>query len=137
MAIKTVARMPGTYFTLVKRFPLEPIHDDVHLDAAIEVLDGLLQQNLDRGGQAYLDVLTDLIEAYETKHHPMPVAPPADVLRELMATNRLTQQALAERVKISQSTISAILNGKRSLTKPQMIALARFFGLSPAVFLPA
>jgi HTH-type transcriptional regulator / antitoxin HigA len=137
MAVKTVGRMPGAYFKLVKRFPLEPIRSDAHLDAAAKVLDALLQQNLDRGGQAYLDVLTDLVEAYEDEHIPFPDPPAADVLRELMATNRLSQLALAQRVGISQSTISAVLNGKRSLTSAQIIALAKFFGVGPAAFLPA
>jgi HTH-type transcriptional regulator/antitoxin HigA len=130
-----VRLMPDAYFKLVKAFPLEPIRNDTHLRAALKVIDGLLQQDLDRGGQAYLDVLTDLVEAYEQEHVKFPDAPPADVLRELMATNRLSQPALAKRVGISQSTISAVLNGKRSLTRAQIITLAESFGLSPAVFM--
>jgi HTH-type transcriptional regulator / antitoxin HigA len=138
MAVKTRARtMPDTYFELVKRFPLTRIRDDHHLAAAQKLIDELLQQNLDKGEQAYLDVLTDLVEIYEDEHHPIPDASEADVLRELMAANRLTQQQLGKQVKISQSTISAILNGHRSLTREQMTTLAKFFHISSAVFLPA
>jgi hypothetical protein len=39
--------------------------------------------------------------------------------------------------RIAQSTLSAVLSGARTLTKTQMIALAGFFHVSPAVFLPA
>jgi antitoxin component HigA of HigAB toxin-antitoxin module len=85
MAVKdNTLAMPDTYFDLVKGFPLIHIRNDAHLAAAQEMLDGLLQENLDAGAQEYLDALTDLIEIYEDEHFPIPDAPPADVLRELM-----------------------------------------------------
>jgi HTH-type transcriptional regulator / antitoxin HigA len=136
-AVKTAAeKLPGAYYTLVKRFPLAPIRDDAHLDAAQEVIDRLLEQDLDRGGQAYLDVLTRLVEAYEDEHQPVPDAAEADVLRELLWSNGLSQTALEKKVGIAQSTISAVLNGTRSLTRKQVVVLAQFFGVSPAAFLP-
>src|SRR5437763_14599674 len=110
MAVKTVLpALPDTYFKLVQQLPLAHIRDDRHLDAAQEMIDRLLQQNLDRGAQAYLDVLTDLVEAYEAEHEPIPDASEADVLRELMRSNGLSQSRLAKEVRISQSTISAVL----------------------------
>jgi len=138
MAVKTVPpTLPATYFKLVQQLPLAHIRDDRHLDAAQEMIDRLLQQNLDRGAQAYLDVLTDLVEAYEAEHEPIPDASEADVLRELMRSNGLSQSRLAKEVRISQSTISAVLNGRRSLTKEQVVRLARYFHISSAAFLPA
>jgi HTH-type transcriptional regulator/antitoxin HigA len=137
MIIKTTARtMPASYFKLVKQFPLTHIRDDAHLDAAQKMIDRLLQENLDTGAQEYLDVLTDLVESYEDEHYAIPDASEADVLRELMASNRLSQQQLARQVKISQSTIAAVLNGNRSLTREQVITLAKFFHVSAAAFLP-
>ena len=129
--------LPGTYFTLVKEFPLTHIRNDDHLDAAQAMIDRLLQEDLDEGGQEYLDALTDLVEIYEERHHPIPDAPEADVLRELMRSNGLSQARLTRKVGIAHSTISAVLNGTRSLTKEQVVALARFFRVSPAAFLPA
>jgi HTH-type transcriptional regulator / antitoxin HigA len=118
------------------RFPLVRIRDGAHLDEALAVIDRLLREDPDAGEQAYLDVLTDLVAAYEAEHEPMPDASEADVLRLLMETNRLGQNALEKRVGISQSTISAVLTGARSLTRDQVVTLARFFGISPAAFLP-
>ena len=129
--------LPATYFKLVKQFPLTHIRDEAHLVAVQDVIDGLLEQNLDKGAQEYLDALTDLVETYEDEHEPIPDASEADVLRELMRANRLSQPRLAKKVGIAQSTISAVLNGTRSLTKAQMITLARSFHVSPAAFLPA
>jgi HTH-type transcriptional regulator / antitoxin HigA len=137
MADKSTARtMPASYFELVKEFPLIHIRNDAHLDTAGKMIDRLLQEELDKGAEEYLDVLTDLVERYEDGHHPIPDASAADVLRELMTSNRLSQQQLAKQVKISQSTISAVLNGNRSLTREHVITLAKFFHVSSAAFLP-
>lgn len=125
-----------TYLDLVIAFPLVPIRDDDHLAKASAVLDQLLQEDLDRGQQDYLEVLTDLVEKYEEEHVPIPDASESDVLRELMRSHGLSQNALNARTGIAQSTISAVLNGERSLTKEQVITLAGFFGVSPSAFLP-
>ena len=138
MSVKTIGRaMPDTYFAMVKEFPLIHIRDDAHLDDAQKVIDGLLQQDLDEGGQEYLDALTDLVEVYEDENVSLPKASPEGVLRELMDANRLSQPALGKRTGIAQSTISDVLNGKRSLTSGHVQKLARLFGVSPVVFLPA
>lgn len=137
MAVKTSKERPlDTYFRLVKDFPLTPIKGDDHLAAAQRVIDRLLQEELDSGSEDYLDVLTGLVEAYEEEHEPIPDASEADVLRELMRANGLTQQVLAKAVGITQSTISSVLNGSRSLTKDQVGRLARYFHVSPAAFFP-
>src|SRR5581483_10082640 len=124
MAAKiTNQTLPDSYFDLVKDFPLTHIKDDDHLDAAQEMIDWLLKEDLDKGSQEYLDALTDLVETYEEEHVEVPDASEADVLRELMRANDLSQTRLAKAVGISQSTISAVLNSTRSLTKEQVIKL--------------
>jgi HTH-type transcriptional regulator/antitoxin HigA len=136
-AVAPVRKPADTYLDRVKRFPLTRVRSRAHLAAAVRVLDRLLREDLDRGGREYLDALTTLVGAYEAEHVAIPDASEADVLRELMRANGLTQPKLASLVGISQSTISAVLNGSRSLTKVQVVALAKFFGVSPAAFLPA
>ena len=137
MVVKATARrVPDTYLKLVKRFPLIHIRDETHLDEAIGLLSALLRQERDQGTQDYLDVLTDLVAAYEDEHVPMPDVSEADVLRELMRSNGLSQMQLAKAVGMAQSTISAVLTGARSLTKGQILKLAKFFGIAPAAFLP-
>ena len=66
----------------------------------------------------------------------IPDAGEADVLRELMRSNDLTQPQLAKEVGIAQSTLSSVLTGARSLTKDQVVKLAKFFKVAPATFLP-
>jgi HTH-type transcriptional regulator / antitoxin HigA len=102
---------------------------------AQERMDQLLQQNLDEGAREYLDALTDLVETYEDRHCPIPDASEADVLRELMRSNELSQAKLAKKAAIAQSTLSAVLNGGRSFTKDQVVRLAKIFNVSPGAFL--
>lgn len=135
VAVKT-RRLPETYFKLVERFPLIHIRDDEDLTSAREMIDRLLEDNLDEGEQEYLDALSDLVQVYEDKHVPIPDASGGNVLRELMSANGYSQSGLAKKAGIAQSTISSVVNGDRSLTKGQVLKLAKFFGVSPAVFLP-
>jgi HTH-type transcriptional regulator / antitoxin HigA len=136
MATTNARTLPDTYFKLVRKFPLIRIRDDEHLAQAQEFLDNLLSQQLDEGGDAYLDALNDFIENYENENEPAPDAPPEDVLRELINSSKLSQHQLSKAVGIAQSTISAVLNGSRKLTTDHIMKLARHFNVSPAVFLP-
>ncbi len=138
MVAKIVKRtVSDRYFELVKQLPLVHIASDDHLRAAQEFIDRLQEQKLDHGAQAYLDVLTDLVKAHENEQEPVADVSEAVVLRELMRANELTQARLAKEVGISQSTISAVLGGTRSLTKDQVLALAKFFRVLPGAFLPS
>lgn len=127
---------PDTYFELVKEFPLVHIRDAAHLDEALAMVDRLLSKVMDDGTESYLDVLTDLVESYEREHFEVPDVKDVDVLRELMRSNGLSQSALSRAVGISQSTISAVLNGRRPLTRDHIAKLARHFNVRQAAFLP-
>jgi HTH-type transcriptional regulator / antitoxin HigA len=131
-----IRKLPDTYFQLVKQFPPTHIRDRAHLDLAQEVIERLLESELEDDSQEYLDALTDLIEVCENEHEPIPDASEADVLRELIRSSGLSQMSLAKKVGIAQSTISAVLNGSRRLTREQLVSLARFFDISPEAFLP-
>jgi HTH-type transcriptional regulator/antitoxin HigA len=133
----TAPAQPSSYFQLVRAFPLTRIRDDAHRDAAVRVVDRLLQEELDEGGEDYLDVLAGLVEAYEEERHPIPDASEADVLAYLMGERGLTRAALAKSAGVPQPTLAAVLTGSRSLTKNQVLKLARYFQVPPAVFLPS
>jgi HTH-type transcriptional regulator / antitoxin HigA len=125
-----------TYLALVKAFPLRSIQTEDELDAATEFLNLVLQKEPDEGTEAYRKALTDLIEVYENRAHPISDASEVDVLQMLMESNGLSQAQLAAKVGLAQSTISAVLTGTRVLTRDHIVTLARFFKVSPAAFLP-
>lgn len=79
-----------------------------------------------------LDTLGTVVHAYEEKHHALPDAAGADVLRYLMEEHGLSQAELPE--VGSQGVVSEVLNGKRELNVRQIRALGERFHVSPAVF---
>ena len=135
--MKTSAKkVTDTYFKLVHEHPLTPIRNNADLTAAQNKIDELLQHDLDSGARDYLAVLTGLVEDYEDDNVKIPDACGADVLRELLRVSDLSQAKLAKDVGIMQSTLSELVNGRRRFTTDHMVALGKFFGVSPAVFLP-
>lgn len=130
-----VATPSRSYLTLVRRFPLRPIQSDVDLDRAIAMVDSLLDRDkLDAGEQDYLDVLSDLIERYEDRTDPPRDVSDAEMLRFLMEQQGVKQVELSRATGIVESTISAVLSGKRTLNRSQIGKLATYFHVSPSVF---
>jgi HTH-type transcriptional regulator / antitoxin HigA len=123
------------YLELVRRFPLRPLRTDADLDAAVAVVDSLIDQDdLSAPEQDYLDVLSDLVESYEAEAVPMRPVGDADMLRFLIEDRGVTQSEVATRAGIAESTISEVLAGKRMLNRTQIGKLARYFHVEPGAF---
>src|SRR5436189_4871273 len=89
-------RLSAEYFQLVAQFPLLRIENKKHLADAIAVIDGLLSRSkLGKGGRAYLDALTDLVESYENEQEPIPDISDVEMLRYLMEVNNFSQPKLS------------------------------------------
>ena len=86
--------------------------------------------------QKLAEVLTVLIEAYESQHHEIPVASPLEVLETLIDANGLKQKDLAP-IFGSESVVSEVLHGHRELNLKHIKGLAKKFNVSPAVFIAA
>lgn len=80
--------------------------------------------------------LTALIRDYESVHHPIPEPSQAGMLRHLIDAANVTPKQLASATGIPQSTITAILAGKRVLDHKQGEVLAQHFHVDPSVFEP-
>ena len=129
------AALPDTYFDLVKRHPLRSIGGEAELDASQAVLDGLLRRELDEGGLAYLEALSDLVIIYEQEHHAIAPLPPHELLAHLLRERSMSQADLIRATGIAKATMSDLLSGKRQFTVDQMHAVAKVFGLPGAVFM--
>ena len=124
------------YLDLIRQFPLRPLTSDADLDAAIAVINTLIDRGeLSPPEQDYLDVLGDLVEAYEEKAVPMEPVSDAEMLRFLIEHRPTTQVQVARETKIAESTISDVLAGRRKLTRGQIGKLAKYFHVEPGVFL--
>jgi HTH-type transcriptional regulator / antitoxin HigA len=123
------------YLDLIRRFPLRPLRSDADLDAAIAVIDSLVdQEKRSAPEEDYLDVLSDLVEAYEDRTIPIPRPDDAGMLRLLIQAKGVTQAGFAKQARIAESTISEVLAGKRKLNRAQIGKVARYFKVSPSAF---
>lgn len=108
---------------------------DADLDAAVVVVDSLIDQDeLSAPEQDYLDVLSDLIEAYEDEAVPIKPVGDAEMLRALIEAKGVTQAQAAKGAGIAESTVSEVLAGKRKLNRTQIGKLARYFHVGPGAF---
>ncbi len=129
-----------SYMKLIKAFPLRPIRNDRHLDQATSVMTKLVvrpEETLDDGERDYLAVLTNLIEAYELVHYPMPTrkSSPAERLKNIVDEAHLKPSELETILGLSQASISLILSGKRGLSKTSITRLVDHFKIRADYFL--
>lgn len=120
---------------LLAVLPLNAIRSESAYKRAVRQLDRLLDAGgADENHPLALAVhqLGEAIEAYETKHHPMPELPPNEMLRYLMQLQSIAQKDLPEIG--SQGVVSEILAGKRKLNARQIAALASRFNVPESVF---
>jgi HTH-type transcriptional regulator / antitoxin HigA len=129
--------IPEAYLRLMQRFLLRPIENDRELAEATALADELFdRKNLLPEEEQYLDVLCDLMAAYEDKICPIRDVSAGDMLRFLIDQRGVTQQTVAKETGIANSTIMALLKGDRDMTRKHIETFARYFGVEPGVFLP-
>ena len=125
------------YFELLRRCPLRPLRSEKDLDRAIVMIDELIgMRKRSRDADDYLDVLSDLVEHYETERHPIPSAAPVEMLEFFMEDRKLSQRALAQGSGIPVSKMSEILSGNRQMNLNHMQKVAAFLKVPVAVFVP-
>ena len=140
---KRTGKPSDTYLQLIRRFPLRAIRTQPEADRASELLSSLTLKKLkgqgDAGVQDYLDALAVLLHDYESKPRAagllLPDLSPAEILKHLMDEQAMNVNALGKIIG-SQSTASMLLSGKRELSKSQIVKLAAYFHVSPALLLP-
>jgi HTH-type transcriptional regulator / antitoxin HigA len=88
---------------------------------------------LTRAGKELAELLTLLIEDFESKRYELPRAKPVEVLRFLMDQHSLKQKDLVD-VLGARSIVSEVLSGKRKLNKQHIERLSHRFRVSPDVF---
>ncbi len=114
---------------------IAPIRDEAHYQQMVAMLEALIE---DANGQenhpamGLVDIVGDLIEDFETEHHPLPATTGVQALKFLLDQHGLKQ---GDQIEIgSQGVVSEILSGKRELNIRQIRALGERFAVSPATF---
>jgi len=80
------------------------------------------------------ELLTVLINEYETRRYPIPQASPQQTLRHLMEARDLTQKDLWKLFG-SKGVTSEVFHGKRAISRTQANRLADFFHVGVELFI--
>ena len=116
---------------------LRPIRSEEEYGRTVALMNYLLDAVGDKEEHALsglLDLVSELVGEYDTNHYTIEASEPREVLRYLIEMRGLKQGDLAEIVP--QSNLSSILAGKRKISATLAGKLARYFNVSPAVFVP-
>jgi HTH-type transcriptional regulator/antitoxin HigA len=100
--------------------------------AEIEKLMKRDEGSLTSAEKKLLDVMFAAVQEYERKKYTrVAKSTPAEMLAFLIQENNLTQA----QIPLLPNRVSEILSGKRRISKDQAKQLAKFFRVSPALFI--
>lgn len=128
--------LPKRYAALVAMFPPRPIHDDVDLANAAEMIDRLAGFVLNSDQEDYLEAIATFVEAYEAERFPLDDSrlTPLDALKALVAEHGMSASDVG-RLLGNRTLGTAILSGRRALSKAHIKKLAEHFKVEPGLFL--
>lgn len=124
--------LPTKYEGLVLLHMPRPIHNEIELESATELIDLMAGHDLSPDQEDYLDLVSDLVAKYEQSTRP-PADPitPVDVLTWLMKEHGMNVTDLGKLLG-DRSLGSRILSGERSLSKKHIRIVSERFKISPA-----
>ena len=102
--------------------------------AIIERLVAKGEDNLTAEEDALLELLSDLVHAYEAREYAFPPSPPHKMVAFLLEQRGLEPRDLWP-VLGSRSRVSEVLSGKRTISKEQAKRLAAFFHVGAQLFI--
>jgi len=127
------------YLELIQSFPLLPIRSPAAYRRGLAIANDLLRKKaaggrLTRGEAGYLAVLIGLLETYEKHRFPRRRVSDGEILDHLLEAKNVTQVQVEAATGIAAPTLSAVIAGRRRLTRDQIGKLSRYFGVAPTVF---
>lgn len=137
MASTVTTTSNDPYLDLVQSFPLRPIRSQ----SAHQHAKTMLRSLIGKRGSAirdYKTVLASLIVDYERSAHlrlDTSKVTAAQIVQHLLEERGMSVNALARSIRISQSSLSDMLSGRRDWSKTAIVQLSHFFGLQAGVFL--
>jgi HTH-type transcriptional regulator/antitoxin HigA len=127
--------MTPEYSRLLTRISPKVIRTEKENNAYTHALYELDQRGakLTQAEKELAELLTLLIEDFESKRYALTPAKPLEVVRFLMEQHDLKQKDLVD-VFGTRSIVSEVLSGKRKLNKDYIERLSQRFHVSPDVF---
>ena len=125
--------LPRTYVELVGILPPRPIHTDGDYEEVADMIDVMAGHKLNKAQEDYLEILSQMVEAYDRDHVELPDVSPLDMLKHLMESNDMNADQLGKLLG-DASLGSKILSGKREWSKAHIRALCEHFKVGAGVF---
>lgn len=97
------------------------------------ILEKLISKDYDRFSDE-IELLTILIEKWDSEHNSFEDADPIELLKSLMESNNLKAKDLVNILGLSKGTISKILNYQKGLSKETIRKLSNHFNISQEAF---
>ena len=131
--------IPDSYLRLIRMLPLMPIKSAGVHKQALKLTNELFKKRaktgkLSRGENGYLSILVHLIEIYEKERFPRTRVRDGEILEYLIEAGNVTQSQVERDTGIAAPTISAVIAGRRRLTRDQIGRLSEYFGVTPTIF---
>ena len=111
---------------------IKPIKTEADYQAALRAIDKLFDAKPDTPEGDRLDVLVTLVEAYEAKHHPVPLPDPIEAIEFHMERLGLTRRDLEPCIG-NRSRVADVLNRRRPLTVEMIRRLEEKLDIPAAV----
>jgi HTH-type transcriptional regulator / antitoxin HigA len=133
---------PDSYIDLLNRYEITPKIIETHLEYEqfLAVTEDLLSKRQSRteAETVLFMLLVKLVRDYEEKTYSLQEwmqTEPYKFLQHLMEGRGMKQVELVEEIGLSKGLVSAIVNGKREISKAQAKKLGAYFNVSPAAFI--
>jgi HTH-type transcriptional regulator/antitoxin HigA len=128
------ARAPS-YADLLVEIEPRPIGTKAALERTYKLIDRLMSKPaLSRAESEMLELLSMLVEQYESREHPTPRVSAAEMLEHLIEARGITYAALAAETNIARSIITDIFAGRRRISLGNVRKFSQYFRVPPSVF---
>jgi HTH-type transcriptional regulator / antitoxin HigA len=124
-----------SYADLLVQIEPRPIRSKAALEKSYKLIDRLMSKPaLSRAESEMLELLSVLVEQYESREDPTPQVSAAEMLEHLIESRGITNATLAAQTNIPRSTVTDILAGRRRISLGNVRKLADYFHVPASVF---
>jgi HTH-type transcriptional regulator / antitoxin HigA len=134
MSVSAVAQTP--YERLLLEFAPRAIRGNSDYERVLRQIDRLMRRpKLTRAEDDLLELLASLVAQYEQTRFPAPDVTPGEMVAHLMEARGVTLAEIARATGLPTRTITGFINGSQVIRKASRAKLARYFHVSPDLFL--
>ncbi len=129
-------KVDSAYAGLLAKYAPRPIRTETEYRRLLKLAKDFTRPDIGKAEHMFLDLIGGLIETYEEQRFPIPASTPQRILAHLLEERGMSQSAFAREMGLSRQMVSDIVNERRQITAEHVGRFARYFGVSPAVFIP-